>query len=125
MSVAAAVLAVADLVRPVLGDDSPVFNFADIDLMGPLEYVDHRQRPPDRIVPAADAAEALFIVGMLSPLGSSGTPRPEIATVRPHLAATCLTHGCTQGGSAVPLLQTRVPVRRGRILRGDHGHTSS
>jgi molybdopterin/thiamine biosynthesis adenylyltransferase len=46
MSVAAAVLAVTDFVRLTSDSYPAVFNFADIDLMGPLEYLGHRQRLP-------------------------------------------------------------------------------
>lgn len=46
MSVAAAVLSVSDVVRQALSDQPAVANFAEIDLMGPLEYIGQRQRAP-------------------------------------------------------------------------------
>jgi hypothetical protein len=46
MSVGAAVLAVAEFVRLQVVSSPRVFNFAEIDLMGPLVFIGHRQREP-------------------------------------------------------------------------------
>ncbi len=44
MSVGAAILAVADLVRLQLPDHPAAHNYAEVDLLGPLEHIGHRQR---------------------------------------------------------------------------------